>query len=75
MRISSEIVRVAVSTFSGLVEDSNRATVMRGCDEPPESLAQGTLSKGFPRNLGELLVSCRMQQVLDIEGNRDGAEG
>ncbi len=31
---------------------------MRGCDEPPESLAQGTLTEGFPRNLGELPVSC-----------------
>lgn len=25
--------------------------------EPPESLARGTLSQGFPRNLGGLLVS------------------
>jgi hypothetical protein len=25
--------------------------------EPPESLARGTLSEGFPRNLGDLLVS------------------
>ena len=57
------------------MEDSNRATVMRGCDEPPESLAQGTLTEGFPRNLGELPVSCEKKQVREIEGNRDGAEG
>jgi hypothetical protein len=25
---------------------------MRGCQEPPESLARGTLSRGFSRNLG-----------------------
>src|SRR5947209_18398079 len=31
---------------------------MRGCDEPPDALAQGTLTDGFPRNLGELPVSC-----------------
>ena len=43
---------------------------MRGCHEPPESLARGTLSEGFPRNLGELLVSCGRQQVLVIEGNQ-----
>jgi len=48
---------------------------MRGCDEPPESLAQGTLTEGFPRNLGELPVSCEKKQVREIEGNRDGAEG
>jgi hypothetical protein len=26
-------------------------------DEPPESLARGTLSEGFPTNVGDLLVS------------------
>ena len=30
-------------------------TVRRGCQEPPESLARGTLSKGFSRNLGKPL--------------------
>ena len=43
---------------------------MRGCHEPPESVARGTLSEGFPRNLGELPVSCGIQQVLVIEGNQ-----
>jgi len=28
---------------------------MRGCQEPPESLARGTLSQGFSRNLGKPL--------------------
>jgi hypothetical protein len=29
---------------------------MRGFVEPPESLARGTLSEGFPTNLGDLFV-------------------
>jgi hypothetical protein len=29
----------------------------RGFSEPPESLARGTLSQGFPTNVGDLLVS------------------
>ena len=37
-----------------LAEDSIRTTVTRGRWEPPESLARGTLSHGFPRNLGGL---------------------
>jgi hypothetical protein len=37
-----------------LAEDSIWMTVMRGHWEPPESLARGTLSKGFSRNLGGL---------------------
>ncbi len=43
---------------------------MRGCHEPPESLARGTLSEGFPRNLGELPASCGTKQVPVIEGNQ-----
>jgi hypothetical protein len=30
---------------------------MRGFREPPESLARGTLSEGFPTNVGDLRVS------------------
>src|SRR5437899_12923692 len=36
--------------------------------------ARGQLTKGFHRNLGELHVSCRIQQVLVIEG-REGCGG
>jgi hypothetical protein len=36
-----------------LVEGSIRMTAMRGRQEPPESLALGTFSKGFSRNLGK----------------------
>ena len=32
-------------------------------NEPPESLARGTLSKGFSRNLGDLLVSTLQGEV------------
>jgi hypothetical protein len=34
-----------------------RVTVRRGHSEPPESPDRGALSKGFGRNLGELLIS------------------
>ena len=37
-----------------LAEDRVGMTVMRGHSEPPESPARGTLSQGFPRNLGDL---------------------
>jgi hypothetical protein len=35
-------------------EGSIGTAAMRGCYEPPESEARGTLSEGFPRNLGDL---------------------
>ena len=38
-----------------MAEGNIRVTVTRGCQEPPESLALGTLSKGFSRNLGKPL--------------------
>jgi hypothetical protein len=36
-----------------MTEGNIRVTARRGCQEPPESLARGTLSKGFSRNLGQ----------------------
>ena len=36
-----------------MAEGKIRVTVRRGCQEPPESLARGTLSNGFSRNLGK----------------------
>jgi hypothetical protein len=44
----------AVSLAEGSIE---AADIVRSSHEPPESLARGTLSKGFPRNLGGLLSS------------------
>jgi hypothetical protein len=38
----------AVSPAEGCIA----GTVMRGSREPPESLARGTLSEGFPTNVG-----------------------
>ncbi len=40
---------------------------MRGCDEPPESRAQGTRVEGFPRNLGELPASCESRYAKSRE--------
>ena len=42
-----------------MAEGNIRVAVMRGCQEPPESLALGTLSKGFSRNLGKPLSLLR----------------
>src|SRR5262245_65862371 len=35
----------------------SREPLGEGLDEPPESLARGTLSEGFPTNVGDLFVS------------------
>jgi len=45
---------VADAEAISLAEGRVGMTVMRGHAEPSESLAQGTLSQGFPRNLGDL---------------------
>ena len=45
---------VADAEAISLAEGCIGMTVMRGHSEPPESLARGTLSQGFPRNLGDL---------------------
>ena len=45
---------VADAEAFSLAEGRVGMTVMRGHAEPPESLARGTLSQGFPRNLGDL---------------------
>jgi len=44
----------AVSLAEGRIEATG---IARSSHEPPESPARGTLSKGFPRNLGGLLSS------------------
>ena len=44
----------------------------RGRSEPTESPARGTLSQGFPRNLGELLISSRNPGWVRPVGNGPG---
>ena len=51
---------------------------MRGSREPPESLARGTLSEGFPTNVGDLLVSAVRGGTAwsrETEDRRDGRGG
>jgi hypothetical protein len=47
-----------------VAEGSTWITVTRGGQGSPESGARGTLSKGFPVNLGELAISPEMGSVL-----------
>jgi len=47
-----------------VAEGSTLITVTRGGQGSPESVARGTLSKGFPVNLGELAISPEMGSVL-----------
>src|SRR3989442_5465513 len=42
--------------------------------EPPESLARGTLSEGFPTNVGDLHVSAGWRYRA-VEGNQDRRDG
>ena len=49
---SSEIYIAEAEVFK-TAEGRIQWTVMRGSKEPPESLARGTFSKGFSRNLGK----------------------
>ena len=50
---SSEIYDIAEAEVFKMTEGRIQWTVMRGSKEPPESLARGTFSKGFSRNLGK----------------------
>jgi hypothetical protein len=46
--------------------------------EPPESLARGTLSEGFPTNVGDLFVSAvdgGTVRSRETEDRRDGRGG
>ena len=56
---SSEMTRVADADVVLTTEGCIPSTAMRGAREPPESLARGTLSEGFPTNVGDLHVSAR----------------
>ena len=54
---------VAVAEALDLAEGSIWMTAMRGRQEPPESLARGTLSQGFVQELGRppsLLLQTRV---------------
>jgi len=60
-----------------MAEGNIRVTVRRGCQEPPESLARGTLSKGFSRNLGQprsLLTAIVAEEVVGGRGQPEIAD-
>ena len=68
---SFEIYVVADAEVFETAEGNIRVTVRRGCLEPPESLARGTLSKGFSRNLGKprsLLTVILAEEVVGGRG-------
>ena len=55
-----------------------RAPLCEGAREPPESLARGTLSEGFPTNVGDLLASAVTGGTAwsrETEDHRDGRGG
>src|SRR4030042_6253282 len=57
---------------------ASRDPLCEGLVEPPESLARGTLSEGFPTNVGDLHVSARTGGTAwprETEGHRDGRGG
>jgi hypothetical protein len=58
-----------------MTEGRIRTTVRRGCPEPPESLALGTLSKGLSRNFGKasLSPSTEMSEVAGGRGQPESA--
>lgn len=45
----------------------------RGREEPPESLERGTLSKGFCRNLGDLLIFILTEMVAQSQGRPEAS--
>jgi len=53
VRIQLRNLLIADAEVFEFTEGSIWRTVMRGSTKPPESLALGTLSKGFSRNLGK----------------------
>jgi hypothetical protein len=74
---SSEIYVVADAEVFEMAEGNIRVTVRRGCQEPPESLAQGTLSQGFSRNLGtphSLLAANVAGEVVGGRGQPETAD-
>jgi len=71
---SSEIDIFVEADAVAAAEGSIQVTDKRGHQEPPESQARGTLSKGFPRNLGQTSASlatiCGGQRVAPVKGDR-----
>ena len=57
-----------------MAEGNIRVTVRRGCQEPPESLARGTLSKGFSRNLGKPRSLLTVNVAEEVVGGRGQPE-
>ncbi len=76
MKISSEIVLIAMPTplaWRKAVSGNDRygEVVL----ESPESPARGMLSQGFPRDLGELLISSSPWEVPNAKGDQRHREG
>ena len=63
---------VSVPTLLAWWKAASGRASPRGRSGPTESPARGTLSKGFPRNLGELLISSRRQGVVRPWNNELG---
>ena len=71
-------VIVADADVVSVTEGCIARTAMRGSREPPESLARGTLSEGFPTNVGDLLVSAVRGGTAwsrETEDRREGQGG
>ena len=69
---------VADADVVSLTEGCIARTDRRGYREPPESLARGTLSEGFPTNVGDLLASAVDGGTVwsrETEDRRDGRGG
>jgi hypothetical protein len=64
------LILVADADVVSLTEGSIAGTVKRGPNEPPESLARGTLSEGFPTNVGDLLASAVTSGNRVVKGDR-----
>jgi hypothetical protein len=57
-----------------MAEGNIRVTDRRGCQEPPESLAQGTRSQGFSRNLGKPHSLLAAKVADEVAGGRGQPE-
>ena len=72
------LILVADADVVSLTEGCITRAARRGSREPPESLARGTLSEGFPTNVGDLLASAVTGGTAwsrETEDRRDGRGG
>ena len=76
MRIQlRNLILIADADVVSLTEGCIAGTDRRGFREPPESLARGTLSEGFPTNVGDLLVSAGRGGTASSRETVDDREG